>query len=178
MHSRDAVVEQVRQSLAQAHRTPASVPIPPAPSTQEVHNHYHSHMASLQPAVPQASSADPALLQLLGRAQEASEQRANAQQSIVNQLGGYLGSAIRHMQAQGHGVAQILEHVAQNRQPIADVPATSSSSNQPPPPPPPAAGTVAIAEDRKTKKKLVLTPDEALDRLLAKHDCKQARQAQ
>ena len=95
----------------------------------------------------------------------------------MNQLGGYLGSAIRHMQAQGHGVAQILEHVAQNRQPIADVPASSSSSsNQPPPPPPPAAGAVAI-EDRK-KKKVTLTPDEALDRLLAKHDRKKARQAE
>ncbi len=174
--SRDAVVDQLRQSLAQAHRTPASVPIPPAPATTEVHNHWHTHQASLQPAVPQAAAADPALLQLLGQAQAASEQRANAQQSIVNQLGGYLGSAIRHMQAQGVGVAQILEHVAQNRQPIADVPA--SSSNQPPPPP--AAGAVAIAEQstKKKAKKLVLTPDEALDRLLAKHDRKKARQAE
>ena len=177
--SRDAVVEQLRQSLAQAHRTPASVPIPPAPATTEVHNHWHTHQASLQPAVPQASSADPALLQLLGRAQEASEQRANAQQSIVNQLGGYLGNAIRHMQGQGVGVAQILEHVAQNRQPIADVPASSSSSSQPPGPPP-GAGAVAIAEQssKKKKKKLVLTPDEALDRLLAKHDRQKARQAE
>ena len=182
MHSRrqdarDAVTEQVRQSLAQAHRTPASVPIPAAPSTQEVHNHYHTHQASLQAAVPQASGADPALLQLLGRAQEASENRANQQQSIVNQLGGYLGSAIRHMQSNGVGVAQILEHVAQHRQSVADAPA--SSSNQPPPPPPPGAGAVAIAEQSSgKKKKLVLTPDEALDRLLAKHDRKKARQAE
>ena len=40
---RDEVVEQLRQSLAQAHQTPASVPIPPAPSTQELHTHYHTH---------------------------------------------------------------------------------------------------------------------------------------
>ena len=176
--TRDAVTEQVRQSLAQAHRTPASVPIPPAPATTEVHNHYHAHQASLQPAVPQASGADPALLQLLGRAQEASDNRANQQQSIVNQLGGYLGSAIRHMQSNGAGVAQILEHVAQHRQSVADAPA-SSSNQPPPPPPPPGAGAVAIAEQSSgKKKKLVLTPDEALDRLLAKHDRKKARQAE
>ena len=175
--SRDAVVDQLRQSLAQAHRTPASVPIPPAPSTTEVHNHWHAHQASLQPAIPQASSADPALLQLLGRAQEASEQRANMQQSVVSQLGDHLGSAIRHMQAQGVGLAQILEHVAQHRQSVADVPA-SSGGNQPPPPPP-GAGAVAIAEQSsKRQKKLVLTPDEALDRLLAKHERKQARRAE
>ena len=38
---------------------------------------------------------------------------------------------------------------------------------------------MAIAEEstRKKKKKVVLTPDEALDRLLAKHDRKKARQA-
>ncbi len=37
---RDAVVDQLRQSLAQA-QTPASVPIPPPPSTQDVHHYYH-----------------------------------------------------------------------------------------------------------------------------------------
>ena len=45
---RDEVVEQLRQSLAQAHQTPASVPIPPAPATQEVHNHYHQHHQQLR----------------------------------------------------------------------------------------------------------------------------------
>ena len=62
---RDEVVDQLRQSLAQAHQTPASVPIPPAPSTTEVHNHYHAHQASLQPSVPQTAGTDPALVQLL-----------------------------------------------------------------------------------------------------------------
>ena len=88
-------------------------------------------------------------------------------------MGGYLGNAIRHMQAQGVGVAQILEHVAQNRQQVADVPA--SSSGGPPPPPPPGAGAVAITDEPRRKKKVVLTPDEALDRLLAKHERKEAR---
>ena len=40
---RDAVVDELRKSLAQAHQTPASVPVPPAPSTQEFHTHYHNH---------------------------------------------------------------------------------------------------------------------------------------
>ena len=79
------------------------------------------------------------------------------------------------MQSQGVGVAQILEHVAQNRQQqVADVPARSSSGG--PPPPPPAAGALAIAdEEPRRKKKVVLTPDEAFDRLLAKHERKEAR---
>ena len=98
----------------------------------------------------------------------------NAQTSVLQQMGGYLGNAIRQMQNQGVGVAQILEHVAQNRQQqAADVSASSSSG--PPPPPPPAAGAVAIADEPRRKKKVVLTPDEALDRLLAKHERKQAK---
>ena len=77
------------------------------------------------------------------------------------------------MQSQGVGVAQTLEHVAQNRFQVADVPASSSSGG--PPPPPPGAGAVAIADEPRRKKKVVLTPDEALDRLLAKHKRKEAR---
>jgi len=74
---RDEVVEQLRQSLAQAHQTPASVPMPPVPATQEVHNHYHEHQASLQPSVPQSSSTDPALIQLLREGQSDSNARHN-----------------------------------------------------------------------------------------------------
>ena len=114
-------------------------------------------------------------MQLMQQAQASSDQRMNAQTSVLQQMGGYLGNAIRHMQNQGVGVAQILEHVAQNRQQqVADVPASSSSGG--PPPPPPGAGAVAIAdEEPRRKKKVFLTPDEALDRLLAKHERKQAK---
>ena len=56
---RDEVAERVRQSLAQAHQTPASVHLPPAPATQAAHIHYHAHQASLQLSVPQSSGTDP-----------------------------------------------------------------------------------------------------------------------
>ena len=56
---------------------------------------------------------------------------------------------------------------------MADVPASSSSGG--PPPPPPGTGAVAIADEPRRKKKVVLTPDEALDRLLAKHERKEAK---
>ena len=78
---RDEVVKQLRRSLAQAHQTPASVPIPPTPATQEVHTHYHAHQASLQPSVPQSSGTDPALVQLLREGQSNSDARHNAQES-------------------------------------------------------------------------------------------------
>ena len=172
---RDKIIEELRKSLA-ANTAPASAPLPTPAVTQEIHTHYHAHQASLQPAVPQTTGSDPALVNLLAQAQSQSDQRLNAQTSVLHSMGSYLGSAIRHMQSQGVGVAQILEHVAQNRQqPAADVPA-SSSSGGPPPPPPPGAGPVAIADDEpRRKKKVTLTPDEALDRLLARHERKQAK---
>ena len=172
---RDKIIEELRKSLA-SNTVPASAPLPTPAVTQEIHTHYHAHQASLQPAIPQTTGTDPQLVQLMQQAQASSDQRLNAQTSVLHQMGGYLGNAIRHMQSQGVGVAQILEHVAQNRQQqIADVPA-SSSSGGPPPPPPPGAGAVAIAdEEPRRKKKVTLTPDEALDRLLAKHEKKEAR---
>jgi hypothetical protein len=168
---RDKIIEELRKSLA-ANTAPASAPLPTPQVTQEIHTHYHQHQASLQPAVPQTMGSDPQLMQLMQQAQASSDQRLNAQTSVLHEMGSYLGSAIRHMQSQGVGVAQILEHVAQNRQQVADVPASSSSG---PPPPPPGAGAAAIADEPRRKKKVVLTPDEALDRLLAKHERKQAK---
>ena len=52
----------------------------------------------------------------------------------------------------------------------------------PPAPPPPAASTVAtvarhMATAKKSRKKTYLTPDEALDRLLAEHERKKAKAA-
>ena len=52
----------------------------------------------------------------------------------------------------------------------------------PPPPLPPSASTVAnvarhMATAKKNRKKTYLTPDEALDRLLAEHDRKKAKAA-
>ena len=171
---RDKIIEELRKSLA-ANTGPASAPLPTPAVTQEIHTHYHAHQASLQPAIPQTTGSDPQLMQLMQQAQASSDQRMNAQTSVLQQMGGYLGNAIRHMQNQVVGVQQILEHVAQNRQQqIADVPA-SSSSGGPPPPPPPGAGAVAIADEPRQKKKVVLTPDEALDRLLAKHELKEAK---
>ena len=170
---RDKIIEELRKSLA-SNTTPASAPLPTPAVTQEIHTHYHQHQQSLVPSVPQTTGSDPALVNLLAQAQASSDQRMNAQQTVLQQMGGYLGNAIRHMQSQGVGVAQILEHVAQNRQQVADVPA--SSSGGPPPPPPPGAGTIAIADEGpRRKKKVTLTPDEALDRLLAKHERKEAR---
>ena len=169
---RDKIIEELRKSLA-ANTAPASAPLPTPAVTQEIHTHYHQHQQSLVPSVPQTTGADPALVNLLAQAQSQSDQRLNAQTSVLHQMGSYLGSAIRHMQSQGSSVTQILEHVAQNRQQVADVPASSSSGG--PPPPPPGAGAVAIADEPRRKKKVVLTPDEALDRLLAKHERKQAK---
>ena len=48
--ARDAVVDELRKSLAQAHQTPASVPVPPASSTQEFHTHYHQHTSTTRPS--------------------------------------------------------------------------------------------------------------------------------
>ena len=113
---RDEVVEQLRQSLAQAHQTPASVPIPPAPSTTEVHNHYHAHQASLQPSVPQSSGTDPALVQLLREGQSNSNARRNAQESYLHNLGMTLGNAVRHMQSNGAGINSIfLKSISKSR---------------------------------------------------------------
>ena len=140
---RDEVVDQLRQSLAQAHQTPASVPIPPAPSTTEVHNHYHAHQASLQPSVPQSSSTDPALIQLLREGQSNSDARHNAQESYLQNLGMTLGNAVRHMQSHGAGLNNILQNLSQNRGgTTVEVPARSN--NSPPPPPPPGVGAITI----------------------------------
>ena len=170
---RDKIIEELRKSLA-ANTDPASAPLPTPAVTQEIHTHYHQHQQSLSASLPQTTGSDPALVNLLAQAQASSDQRMNAQQTFLQQMGGYLGNAIRQMQNQGVGVAQILEHVAENRQQVADVPA-SSSSGGPPPPPPGAGAAVAIADEPRRKKKVVLTPDEALDRLLAKHERKEAR---
>ena len=133
----------MRQSLAQAHQTPASVPIPPAPSTQEVHTHYHAHQASLQPSVPSSSGTDPALIQLLRQGQSNSDARHNAQESYLQSVGLTLGNAVRHMQSNGAGFNSILHNLSQNRgQPTVEVP--GRSNNSPPPPPPPGAGAIAI----------------------------------
>ena len=98
---RDAVVDSLRQSLAEAHQTPASVPIPPAPATQEVHTHYHQHHAALQPAIHQTTGSDPALLQMLAAGQARSDQRANAQESYMQTLGANIGNVVSHLQANG-----------------------------------------------------------------------------
>ena len=52
----------------------------------------------------------------------------------------------------------------------------------PPAPPPPAASTVAIvarhmSTAKKSRKKVFLTPDEAMDRLLAEHERKKTKAA-
>ena len=139
---RDEVVEQLRQSLAQAHQTPASVPIPPAPSTQELHTHYHAHQAALQPSIPQSSSTDPALAQLLLEGQRNSNARHNAQESYLQNLGMTLGNAVRHIQSNGAGLNSILHNLSQNRRgTTVEIPARSTNS---PPPPAPAVGAIAI----------------------------------
>jgi hypothetical protein len=143
MHSRkqdqrDAVVDQLRQSLAQAHQTPSSVPIPPAPSTQEVHHIYHQHQADLRPTVPQSTGTDPALMQLLAAGRVQSDQRHNAHEVALQLQGATLGNAIRHMQSSGAGLEQILLHLKGQRGEI-EVAASSSSG---PPPPPPGAGAI------------------------------------
>ena len=51
----------------------------------------------------------------------------------------------------------------------------------PPPPPPPRAAVATVARHmataKKSRKKTYLTPDEALDRLLAEHERKKAKAA-
>ena len=64
-------------------------------------------------------------------------------------------------------------------------PPLSPPLHPPPPPPPPpappraAVATVArhMATAKKSRKKVYLTPDEAMDRLLAEHDRKKAKAA-
>ena len=147
---RDAVVDQLRTSLAEAHQTPASVPIPPAPSTQAVHTHYHQHHASLQAAIPQTTGSDPALLQMLAAGEARSDQRANAQESYMQTLGANLGNAIRHMQSQGSGLNDILRNLASRpRGSNDDIMAALAPSGNPPPPPPGAGAIVASSGSRR-----------------------------
>ena len=96
---RDKIIEELRKSLA-SNTAPASAPLPTPAVTQEIHTHYHAHQASLQPAVPQTTGSDPHLMQLMQQAQASSDQRLNAQTSVLHQMGSYLGSAIRHTQNQ------------------------------------------------------------------------------
>ena len=155
---RDAVVDQLRKSLAEAHQTPASVPIPPAPATQEVHTHYHQHQASLQPALPQTTGSDPALLQLLSQGQAASNQRHNATESHLQALGQNLGNAIRHMQSNGSGLNDILQNLAKRSQ-GEGIAATLAPSDGAPPPPP-GAGAV-MAGNKKSKRLRAIEAGEA-----------------
>ena len=174
---RDTIVGELRQSLAQAHQTPQSVPIPPAPSTTQVHNHYTQHITNLQPSVTTTASQDPALAQMLAAGQATSDQRANAQGSYLQTLGMNLGNAVRHMQAQGSGLNDILQGLmARNAQgPQQSIRgglvAQALTGGDDQPPPPPGSGAVAI-KTIKNKLKKSQTPDEMLDRLIAKEEKK------
>ena len=168
---RDKIVGELRQSLAQAHQTPQSVPIPPAPSTQEVHNHYTQHITNLQPSVTTVAAQDPALAQMMAAGQAQSNQRANAHESYLQTLGMSLGNAVRHMQSQGSGLNDILQGLmARNAQAPQEV-AQALTGGDPPPPPGGAGGTIAI-KTRDRKKSKPQTPDEMLDRLIAKEEKK------
>ena len=175
---RDKIVGELRQSLAQAHQTPQSVPIPPAPQTQEVHNHYTQHITNLQPSVTTTASTDPQLAQMLAAGQARSDQRANAQGSYLQTLGMSLGNAVRHMQAQGGGLNDILQGLmarnAQGPQQSGLVAQALTGGDDQPPPPGGAGGTIAI-KTRDRKKSKPQTPDEMLDRLIAKEEKKRKK---
>jgi hypothetical protein len=142
---RDAVVNELRLSLARAHQTLASAPVPIAPSIKEACNH-HQHMASFHPSLPQSSGSDPALLQALAAGQALSQQRANAHESHTQGLSNAFVNLARHTQETGSGLNDALRNLVGSSRPPRSEEVMAALTGGNPPPPPPGAGAAATRD--------------------------------